>query len=92
MGAHPDWFVVGAWDDARYAQPVHLTEAGRLALTQRARYDLEPVRGGLVEPGWEAIPRAVVETRGGPHQGDPMKGACCAAYHSRPSSRSCSRT
>jgi hypothetical protein len=52
---HKDWFVIGEWDDGRYAFPVQLTEAGRQALTERAN-DMEPVYGGLVEPGWQAIP------------------------------------
>lgn len=54
--AHPDWFVVGEWSDDRYAYPIQLTEAGRRALAERAKYDMEPVFGGLVEPGWQAVP------------------------------------
>jgi len=54
--AHPDWFIIGEWDDARYARPVKLTEAGREALANRAKYDLEPAEWGMVEPGWCAIP------------------------------------
>ena len=53
---HPDWVEIGEWDDERYAAPVRLTAAGRDALAHRERYDMEPVRGGLVNPGWEAIP------------------------------------
>ena len=55
---HKDWFIEGEWDEAREAFPFQLTPAGHLALTQRDRYDLEPVRGGLVSPGWEAMPEA----------------------------------
>jgi hypothetical protein len=53
---HPDWFIVGKWDDARYALPIQLTEAGRAAMADRSKYDDEPVFGGLVDPGWKAFP------------------------------------
>lgn len=56
LNRHPDWWEIGKWDDARYAAPVHITEAGRAALANRAAYDMEPVYGGLVDPGWQAIP------------------------------------
>ena len=52
----PEWFVVGEWDDARFARPISLTQAGLVALKDRAPWDMEPYRGGLVEPGWVAIP------------------------------------
>lgn len=55
---HKDWWVIGEWSDERYAAPVSLTDAGRLALTERYKYDMEPVTGGLVEPGWIATPAA----------------------------------
>ena len=55
---HPGWFNRGDWDDDRYAFPISLTEAGRTALKNRDTYDKEPVFGGLVEPGWQAIPAA----------------------------------
>jgi ribulose 1,5-bisphosphate carboxylase large subunit-like protein len=54
--AHPEWFVEGEWDEARYALPLQLTDAGREALQNRAQYDMEPVEGGLVEPGWICTP------------------------------------
>lgn len=53
---HPDWFVMGEWSDERYAMPICLTDAGRAALTEREKYDMEPVYGGLVEPGYQVIP------------------------------------
>jgi hypothetical protein len=56
LRSHNDWWTIGEWSDERYAAPVTLTDAGRAALTNRAAYDMEPVTGGLVEPGWEAIP------------------------------------
>lgn len=56
LNSHPDWWVIGEWDDARYASPVWITDAGRDALTNRHLYDMEPVRWGLVEPGHEAVP------------------------------------
>ena len=56
---HSDWFEIGEWDDDRYAYPYRLTDAGSQALTERHKYDREPVYGGLVEPGWMAIPASL---------------------------------
>jgi hypothetical protein len=56
MGAHPDWFVEGEWNDARDARPISLTAAGRAALANREPYDMEPIHGGLVEPGYIVTP------------------------------------
>lgn len=56
LRSHDDWWVIGEWDDARYAAPVQLTDTGRKALAERHLYDLEPVDYGLVEPGHRAIP------------------------------------
>ena len=53
---HEDWWIIGKWDDARYAAPVTITDAGRAALAEREKYDMEPVYGGMVEPGWQCIP------------------------------------
>jgi hypothetical protein len=58
LNSHPDWWVIGEWSEDRYAAPVSITPAGRAALASRERFDLEPVTGGLVEPGWECIPTA----------------------------------
>ncbi len=58
LHSHPDWWVIGEWSDERYAAPVQLTEAGRDALAEREKYDMEPVTGGLVEPGWICTPEA----------------------------------
>ena len=54
--SHPDWVEIGEWSDERYAAPIRITEAGREALQNRELYDMEPVTGGLVEPGWQATP------------------------------------
>lgn len=53
---HRAWFRVGRWNAERYARPVSLKPAGREALQHRELYDMEPVKGGLVEPGFECIP------------------------------------
>ncbi|MYD95529.1 MAG: hypothetical protein F4Y02_17990 [Chloroflexi bacterium] len=53
---HEDWTTFGDWDDARCAYPVRVTDAGRAALANRDAYDLEPVHGGLIEPGWTCVP------------------------------------
>ena len=57
LKAHPEWTTTGDWSAERYAAPVWITEAGRTALENRHLYDMEPVEGGLVEPGWRAQPR-----------------------------------
>ena len=56
LGSHPDWFIVGEWNTDRDAMPVQLTEAGNDALANRNPYDMEPIEGGMVEPGWVAVP------------------------------------
>jgi hypothetical protein len=56
LNSHKGWWVIGEWSDERYASPVSLTDVGRQALENRALYDMEPVTGGLCEPGWTAIP------------------------------------
>jgi hypothetical protein len=67
LNAHKDWWVIGGWSDARYAAPLSLTDVGHAALAEREKYDMEPVTGGMVEPGWQAIPgpriRAETETQ-----------------------------
>jgi hypothetical protein len=56
MGRHTDWWIVGEWSEEKYARAVQLTHAGRAALANREKYDMEPVYGGLVEPGWKCVP------------------------------------
>lgn len=56
LNSHPDWWIIGEWSAERYAAPVQLTDIGRAALQNRELYDMEPVTGGLVEPGWTCIP------------------------------------
>ena len=53
---HPDWVRIAELSSYPCAYPVYITDQGRAALANRAAYDLEPVFGGLVEPGWQAIP------------------------------------
>ena len=72
ISRHKDWFVRGRWSEKRYARPIRLTDAGRAALADREPYDMEPIHGGLVEPGYVVIPlrpikwiaKAVRATRG----------------------------
>ena len=71
LEAHPDWTQIGEWSDERYAVPVHITDSGRDALANRERYDMEPVEGGLVEPGWQVIPLDPSPQRS---EGQPRKG------------------
>ena len=56
LNAHPDWTAIGEWDQDRYAAPVRITDAGRDALANRHLYDMEPVAGGMIEPGWLCTP------------------------------------
>lgn len=56
MAAHKDWFKRGRWSPKRYARPIRLTDAGKAALADREPYDMEPVVGGLVEPGYVVTP------------------------------------
>jgi hypothetical protein len=56
MSTHPDWWEIGEWSDDRYARPVRLTDVGMAALASRDVYDMEPVTGGLVEPGYIVDP------------------------------------
>lgn len=56
LNRHPDWWQIGEWSDERYAAPVTITPEGCAALDRREDFDLEPVYGGLVAPGWMAIP------------------------------------
>lgn len=53
---HADWLEIGEWDNALYGAPVRITDAGRAALANRELYDMEPVEGGMVEPGWVCTP------------------------------------
>jgi hypothetical protein len=61
---HRRWFIVGRWSEDRYAVPIILTPEGRRALAER-RCDMEPVEGGLVEPGFLAKPTTPAKRR--PH-------------------------
>ena len=56
LHSHKDWWIIGEWSDERYAAPVSLTDAGRLALQNRHLYDMEDLHGGLVEPGFVVTP------------------------------------
>jgi len=59
IDSHPNWWIKGEWSDERYAFPLQLTAAGRAALAEKDKYDMEPVTGGLVEPGFIVTPLRV---------------------------------
>ena len=65
MGRHKDWFQQGRWSQRRCARSVRLTAAGRTALENWTHYDMEPVHGGLVEPGWVATPWPLIPQKWG---------------------------
>jgi len=54
--AHRDWFRWGRYNTRHDGNRYRLTDAGLAALEDRAPYDMEPVEGGLVEPGWICTP------------------------------------
>lgn len=54
--SHKEWFKWGPWVEKRCARSLRLTESGREALTHRDLYDMEPIHGGMVEPGYIVIP------------------------------------
>ncbi len=56
LESHKDWWRPGRWSERRCAFSVRLTDAGRAALSQRELYDMEPIHGGLVEPGFVVTP------------------------------------
>jgi hypothetical protein len=56
LAAHKDWWKRGRWSEKRCARSIRITEAGRKALRNRARYDMEPIHGGMVEPGYIVTP------------------------------------
>ena len=61
MSRHKDWFKKGRWNEACCAFSVQLTAAGFVALEHWTQYDMEPIHGGLVEPGWVCIPWPLVK-------------------------------
>ena len=56
LDSHKDWWKRGRWSEKRCARSIRITVHGRAALINRGPYDMEPICGGMVEPGWEAIP------------------------------------
>lgn len=56
LGKHKDWWKHGRWSEKRCARSIRITAAGRKALKHRARYDMEPIHGGFVEPGYVVTP------------------------------------
>jgi hypothetical protein len=56
LDAHKDWWKRGRWSEKRCARSIRITEAGREALAHREPYDMEPIYGGMVEPGYVVTP------------------------------------
>ena len=56
LGSHPDWWKRGRWSEKRCARSIRITEAGLTALANREQYDMEPIFGGMVEPGYIVTP------------------------------------
>jgi hypothetical protein len=54
---HRTWFCWSAWDPQRQTYAFSLTRIGKkIARRPPRRFDLEPVYGGLVEPGYREDP------------------------------------
>lgn len=56
LTTHKDWWIHGRWSEKRCARSIRITDAGRAALANRALYDMEPIHGGMVEPGYIVTP------------------------------------
>jgi hypothetical protein len=56
LDSHKDWWRHGRWSDKRCARSIRLTQVGREALANRGLYDMEPICGGMVEPGYIVTP------------------------------------
>jgi hypothetical protein len=56
LDSHKDWWERGEWADERCAFPLRITDAGRSALQHRYLYDMEPIEGGMVDPGYIVTP------------------------------------
>ncbi len=63
LDSHRDWWIRGRWSEKRCARSIRLTDAGRKALNNRGEYDMEPIYGGMVEPGYVVVPAAVRASR-----------------------------
>ena len=56
LGCHKDWWKRGRWSEKRCARSIRISDAGRKALKHREKYDMEPIVGGMVEPGYIVTP------------------------------------
>ncbi len=56
LSSHKDWWIRGRWSEKRCARSIRITNAGRRALNDREQYDMEPIFGGMVEPGYVVTP------------------------------------
>ena len=63
--SHTDWWKRGPWSAKRCARSIRITAAGRKALRQRHLYDMEPIYGGMVQPGYVVTPWPKTEKKKG---------------------------
>ena len=49
------WGVMAKVNEDRTAHPVSLTDTGRKAFSEKHRYDMEPVCGGMASPDWACV-------------------------------------
>jgi len=62
LDSHKDWWIRGRWSEKRCARSIRITPAGLKALKNREQYDMEPIYGGMVEPGYVVTPWPVKRT------------------------------
>jgi hypothetical protein len=56
LHSHKDWWKTGRWSEKRCAKSIRITDVGLRALANRELYDMEPICGGMVEPGYIVMP------------------------------------
>jgi|ERR1043165_973860 hypothetical protein len=56
LNSHKEWWKRGRWSAKRCASSIRITDAGRAALKNRDLYDMEPIHGGMMEPGYIVTP------------------------------------
>ena len=61
LDSHKDWWIRGRWSEKRCARSIRITDAGRKALKNREKYDMELIFGGMVEPGYVVMPCHISE-------------------------------
>lgn len=56
LDSHKNWWKRGRWSEKRCARSIRITADGIKALENRELHDMEPIFGGMVEPGYVVVP------------------------------------